>query len=165
MREPHILLLKKNVGELRKNLLNLFSAKSLRAFDKEVNLNVKQLFALGEYHFGFADALSTANWRQKVSRAYYGAYSVSKAVRLKTNGSYSTESRDHEKVSELPADFPNRATYANKLPLLRDDRNLCDYDHTAVVVDLVETLPDTLTLVRDFIGDARTYLRNKGVRV
>jgi len=165
MRSPHILLLNKNVTELKRELAHILSKKSALAFDGEVRENVKQLFSLGADHFEFARALSAVHWRQVVSRSYYGAYNISKAVRLAVKGQYSQETKDHERVGEFPDDFPDKNTYANRLRLLRDDRNLCDYDHTAVEADLGISSTDALTLVGTFVFDARGYLRARKYRV
>ena len=117
MRSPHILLLNKNVVDLKRELAHVLSKKSSLAFDAEVKQNVAQLFSLGENHFEFARTLSPIHWRQVVSRAYYGAYSVSKAIRLGVRGQYSQEVKDHEKIGEIPDDFPDKNTYANRLRL------------------------------------------------
>jgi hypothetical protein len=159
MRSPHILLLTKNVGELKRELASVLSKKSARAFDAEVKENVAQLFALGVHHFEFARSTPAVHWRQVVSRAYYGAYGVSRAVRLAVAGHYSREVKDHDKVGDLPDGFPDQNTYANRLRLLRDDRNLCDYDHTAAEADLALTVPDTLALVGALFAHARAYLK------
>lgn len=165
MRSPHILLLNKNVVDLKRELAHILSKKSALAFDGEVTKNVRQLFSLGVQHFEFAKALSPAHWRQIVSRCYYGAYNISKAVRLAVNGQYSQEVKDHERVGELPDDFPDKNTYANRLRLLRDDRNLCDYDHTTAEADLETGSTDALTLVGKLVVDARKYLRARKYRV
>lgn len=165
MRSPHILLLNKNVADIRRELGSILSRKSTAAFDAAVKENVIQLFSLGLHHFDFAKNLGNAHWRQIVSRSYYGAYSVSKAVRLAVYGQYSQEVKDHEKVGFLPDDFPDKNTYANRLRLLRDDRNLCDYDHTAVETDLGMSSSDTLVLVNEFVLHARTYLKARKYRV
>ena len=165
MKEPHILLLNKNVGELRRQLAGILSAKSARAFDAEIKENVVQLFKLGEEHYRFASNVHGSHWRQIVSRSYYAAYNISKAIRLMVNGHYSKEVKDHDHVGHLPDDFPNKSTYANKLGLLRDDRNLCDYDHTAFQTDLSATVGDTLRLLEGLVTDARKYLRERKVKV
>jgi hypothetical protein len=165
MKSPHILLLNKNVADLKRELARILSRKSSLAFDAEVKTNVAQLFSLGENHFEFARTLPSIYWRQVVSRSYYGAYSVSKAVRLAVRGQYSQEVKDHEKVGDLPDDFPDKSTYANRLRLLRDDRNLCDYDHTAVEADLGMSSSDALALVGNFVLHARGYLRARKYHV
>jgi hypothetical protein len=165
MKSPHILLLNKNVAELRRELAHILGKKSASAFDANVKLNVAQLFSLGLEHLTFAGTLGPTNWRQIVSRTYYAAYSVSKSVRLAVNGHYSREVRDHDKVGELPVDFPDKSTYANRLRLLRDDRNLCDYDHTVQEIDLGMNSTDALALVRTLVDHARGYLRKRKYRV
>lgn len=151
--------------ELKRELRGVLNKGSAAAFDAEVRTNVVQLFGLGEQHLEFAKAIPVIQWRQVVSRSYYGAYSVSKAVRLAVRGQYSRDVKDHEKVGELPDDFPDTSTYANRLRLLRDDRNLCDYDHTVVEGDLGSRGADTLTLVANFALHARGYLRARKFRV
>jgi hypothetical protein len=165
MRPPHILLLNKNVGELKRQLADVLGVRGTRAFEREVQRNVAQLFALGEEHFAFAQRLRPRHWRQIVSRTYYGAYLLSKALRLAVGGHYSSEVRDHEKIGELPDDFPERNTYSNRLRLLRDDRNLSDYDHTVREVDLALPRADAQRLVQDFISHARVYLNGRNFRV
>jgi hypothetical protein len=165
MKSPHILLIRKNVVELRQELGGVLSKKSLKAFDDEVIRNVVQLYGLGMEHLTFAGSLPSARWRQVISRAYYAAYSISKSVRLAVYGHYSQEVKDHDKVGELPDDFPDRNTFANRLRLLRDDRNLSDYDHTALEADLSSTRTDTLVLVTDLASRAAGYLRARKFRV
>ena len=165
MKPPHILLLNKNVVELKRQLAGILSTKSARTFDATIRKNVFQLFKLGEQHYMFARGIAASHWRQVVSRSYYAAYNVSKAIRLAVAGHYSQEVRDHEKVGELPDDFPDKNTYANKLRLLRDDRNLCDYDHTVAQADLGSTSADTLRLVERFIDHGKRYLNARKMRV
>lgn len=43
------------------------------------------------------------------------------------------------------------------------DRNLSDYDHTAVESDLVLTQDESESIVTDFIADLRAYLVSRGV--
>ena len=165
MKSPHILLLNKNVVELKRELGAVLSKKSMRGLELEIGKNVAQLFALGEGHFDFAAPVSAVHWRQIVSRSYYGAYLVSRAIRLAVTGHYSRESKDHEKIGDLPDDFPDRSTYANRLRLLHDDRKLCDYDHTALEADLATSRAETVALVREFIAHARQYLRARHFKV
>jgi len=151
--------------ELRNELAYVLSKKSVREFDAQVSKNVGELFALGEQHLTFAMALSANHWRQIVSRSYYGAYNVSKAVRLAVKGQYSREGKDHERIGELPDDLPNQNKYSNRLRVLRDDRNLSDYDHTIASTDLAISPAEAKVLVSDFLREARTYLRARKFRV
>lgn len=164
VKAPHILLASGNPQKLVKNIEHLISQRAVNALHQEIRRNVVGLFRLGEEHFSFASATPHTQWRQIISRTYYGAYNVARSVRLHHAGIYSTDSSDHKKIGELPSVFPNRNTYSNRLSVLRDDRNLCDYDHAAGENELVITVPDALTLVRGFIADARSYLRQTGVR-
>jgi hypothetical protein len=75
------------------------------------------------------------------------------------------DSSDHKKVDNLPDDFPNKNTYANRLNVLREDRNLSDYDHSARSDDLVYRIEDSDEIVGKFLRDARKYLRGRGVNV
>ena len=165
MKSPHLLRTGPNVRRMKENLVNVLDAVAINVIETEILANVAQLYALGRGHYLFAVRQRNRYWRQKVSRFYYAAYNVSRAVRLCVNGEYSTDSSDHKKIEELPNDFPNRNTYSNKLGVLRDDRNLCDYDHTAKIGELVLGIDDSQRLVEEFQLDARTYLRGRGVNL
>lgn len=164
MKSPHILLAASNPRRLVDNIEHLLSKRSVDALNREIKNNVIGLFRLGEEHYTFAAGLPGSSWRQIISRAYYGAYNVARSVRLHHSGAYSTDSSDHKKIEELPKGFPNQNTYTNRLSMLREDRNLCDYDHSVVETDLVFTVPEALRLVQGFVADSRTFLRNNGVR-
>lgn len=151
--------------KLHGNLVNVLEAAALDAIRAEIDANVSQLYALGRAHFQFARRLRTRDWRQKVSRLYYAAYNVSRAIRLCVHGEYSMDASDHRKIEALPDDFPNRATYANRLSVLREDRNLCDYDHSTERADLVIGVDASELMVSNFLLDTKKYLRNRGVRV
>lgn len=143
-------------------LLSADSEASLRSAHDE---NVRRLYRLGREQYRFARRLSAASWRQAVSRLYYGGYNAVRAVRLAVDGSYSQDASDHRKVGELPDDFPDRVRYGNRLRALRSDRNLCDYDHLAVVADLVELPDGWAALVRELLDAARDYLGDRGIVV
>ena len=89
----------------------------------------------------------------------------SAAVRLYVMGEYSTEVKDHQNVHKLPDDFPHRPRYVNQLPVLREDRNACDYDHAATASDLAIGAADSITLVEVFLNDVTAYLRGKGLKL
>lgn len=165
MKAPHLLRASGNVRKMKENLANVVDANALSAIQEEINRNVVQLFRLGKSHYSFALRQNNRSWRQRVSRLYYAAYNVSRAVRLCANGEFSTEVGDHKKIESLPDQFPQLNSYSNRLAILREDRNLCDYDHTANMGDLVNSVPDAITLVTDFLEDARVYLLGKGITV
>ncbi len=130
-----------------------------------VDRNVAQLFALGEDHHSFAVAITNAeHWRQKISRLYYGAYNVRRAINLKNNGSYSTDSSDHKDIEQIP-EIANRESHISNLRNLREDRNLADYHHLATVADLIIMPDDAVSFTTQFIVDCRQFLRGKGLSV
>jgi hypothetical protein len=163
MKSPHLLRAGANVRKVKDNLVNVVDATAISAIEAEICTNVAQLYALGRGHYYFAVRQNNRSWRQKISRLYYAAYNVSRAVRLCVNGEYSIDSSDHKRIEVLPDDFPNRNRYANRLGVLRDDRNLCDYDHTAKLTDLVVNVSDAAELVQQFLKDAHRYLKQRGV--
>ena len=165
MKTPHLLLAAGNPRRLKNNLVNVIDPTAISAIETEICANVAQLSILGRHHYLFAIRQNNHWWRQKISRLYYGAYNVSRAVRLCVSGDFSEDSSDHKKIGDLPNDFPNEATYKNRLNSLRDDRNLCDYDHTAHLADLGIGLNDAITFVAEFLRDARTYLKPRGVKL
>jgi len=162
---PHILLASGNVKRMQTNIAGLLSPASAAAIEDAIRTNVVQLYRLGRNHYLFARRQSNRDWRQKISRYYYGAYNISRSVRLFTNGDYSTDVSDHKKIESVPSGFPNTASYQNRLAALREDRNLCDYDHTALISSLSLGVQDTETLVADFLTDAKNYLTSRGVNL
>jgi hypothetical protein len=161
-----VLSLGKNPREVQRHLRPIIGKKATGKIEEDVLKQVKGLFGLGKQQYRFARRLPIGkDWRQIVSRSYYAAYNVSRAVRLMVHGEYSQDVKDHQRFDQLPGDFPSAATYGNKLGLLRDDRNLCDYDHMARPTDLTISATDAIALVGTFIADSVTYLTGKGVKV
>ncbi len=162
LREPHILLLG-NPQKVMRNLSTVLTAGQLARIQAAVNQEVKLLYELGISHYSFAQTVDARYWRQKISRLYYGAYNVKRAVTLCCDGTFSTESGDHNKIDQLPDGFDNAATYATKLRALREDRNLADYSHLASEADLVVSVEDAGVLVEGFLDDAHEYLTARGM--
>jgi hypothetical protein len=165
LKSPHILLAAGNLKKLKLNLVDVIDDNAIQAIEEEICCNAAKLYLLGKHHYIFATKQNKNAWRQKVSRLYYGAYNVSRAVRLCVSGEYSGESGDHKKIGDLPKDFPTRASYSNRLTALRDDRNLCDYDHTARCADLSIGVAESVELVDEFLKDTRAYLGQRGVKI
>jgi hypothetical protein len=160
---PHILLASTNIRRMKTNLTGIIPPQAIDQIETALLDNVAQLYTLGRTHFLFARRQNNRAWRQKVSRFYYGAYNASRALRLCERGDFSTDASDHKKVGDLPGPLPSRARFENQLNALRDDRNLCDYDHTATIGDLVLGLLPTEQLVTDFLAESKTYLLARGV--
>jgi hypothetical protein len=163
MKSPHLLRAGANLRKLKDNLVNVIDAGAIAAIESEIRANAAQLYSLGRNHYLFATRQNSRAWRQKISRLYYAAFNVSRAVRLCVTGDHSTDVSDHKKIEALPDDFPNKSRYSNQLGVLREDRNLCDYDHTAKVADLVVGVTEANELVEQFLDDAQGYLRQRGV--
>jgi hypothetical protein len=160
---PHILLICGNLQKVPRNLAHVLDQPALAMIQAEINRNVRQLFALGESHFTFAKNQPPRYWRQKVSRCYYGAYNVSRALRLASTGDYSTESDDHKRIGQLPDGMPDRDRFSNGLKGLREDRNSCDYDHTISESHLIMVPDDAIQLVGEFVNVADKYLIDRGL--
>lgn len=154
-----------NLRRVKKHLSGILDPPALEAIEREIERHVQGLYTLALAHHRFAKSQAPAQWRQKVSRLYYAAYNASKATRMYVNGDFSTETSDHKKVGELPNDFPQKPTYANQLSVLREDRNLSDYDHVSGVKDLTSTPREHAKVVEDFLQDVREYLKSKGIEV
>jgi hypothetical protein len=145
------------------NIRHILDVSAVTAIENEIEKNTKELFALGEEHFNFAKHTSKFHWRQRISRFYYGAYNVRRAIPLYHNGTYNTDSSDHKKIDQMPTSLNNFDTHKIGLRNLREDRNLSDYDHSASESDLISTQDEYEQIVTDFIDDARTFLKDKGV--
>lgn len=163
LKEPHILLASSNPMRLIRNLPAVLTKQQIKKINAAIAAECVMLYRLGNEHYTFAASLPPTEWRQRTSRLYYAAYNVKRAVVLRFDGSFSTESTDHAKVEQIPAELVNHATYAQKLKVLRDDRNLADYSHLASEVDLLIPIAESEDLVRSFLADARTYLIAQGV--
>ncbi|MCF9019713.1 MULTISPECIES: hypothetical protein [Pseudomonas syringae group] len=161
--EPHILLASANPQRLIKNLSHILSPDQLKLIEVEVNNNVRSLYGLGEAHYEFAIKINKREWRQIVSRLYYAAYNFKRALGLKSDGTYSTDSGDHQKIDQLPKALENAEAYKLQLKNLRDDRNLADYSHSAVEEDLLGATEETTVLVTNFMNDVKAFLIERGV--
>lgn len=163
IKKPHILLASANPVAMLENIKHIINEDAVLSIKKEIDKNVKELFMLGEEHFLFSTQIPIKFWRQKVSRLYYGIYNVRKSVMLNFQGEYHTDVSDHKNIDKIPDDFPNLNKYKNYLHVLRDDRNLADYDHSATVDDLIIPIKDSEELVKQFIFDARDFLLVRGI--
>lgn len=165
IKEPHIFRVSSNPQSLVTNLAHLLAATELDKIRAEIRANIRDLYYLGNSHFQFARRLGANAWRQKVSRLYYAAYNTRWAVNLCWNGSFSTDSSDHKELHKMPDELQNVVIYRAKLVTLREDRNLCDYNHLAKEAHLVMPVSECLSVVSEFRRDAKSYLKNKGVIV
>lgn len=165
LREPHVLLASGNPQRLLRNLAHILTADELQKINIAILAEGQALYALGQSHFIFAMSLPLGEWRQNISRLYYAAYNVKRAISLMNDGGFSTESGDHQKIDILPDTIENKEIYKARLKTLRDDRNLCDYSHIATENDLLITVADARALVTTFMSDAKKFLLDKGVQL
>lgn len=154
--------LKINPRKVIRCLKGIVSEAELNKIEEELKKHIKKLVRLGEAHLRYANNLNGAgSWRQRVSRAYYACYSLSKAIRLAEDGIYSTDSSDHKKIGSLPNDFDDKPTWENKLTQFRADRNIADYDHSATEKELEVTSGTYLSDATLFTKKAKEYLKGK----
>jgi hypothetical protein len=163
LKEPHLFNAASNPLKIIRNLSGILLTTEIDKLHAEINANVIGLFKLGQAHFAFAQSVPNAEWRQRVSRLYYGAYNVRRAVALKYDGTFSTDSSDHQNVDKIPDSLNDAATYRIKLKNLREDRNLADYNHLAQETDLVVSPGEYEIMVTNFVQDAVQYLTSAGV--
>ena len=154
-----------NPSKIASAYTSFLAPAEIQKIQDEAKKHSAAMYNLGLSHYKFAISLTSAHWRQRISRLYYASYNVSKAVRFDNDGNHSTDVKDHSKVGSLPAAFPNKATYENQLSTLRDDRNSCDYDHLIRAPELVKSTSEYSLLVTAFLRDAHDYLTGRGVQL
>lgn len=165
LKAPHILLASNNVEEMLKNIEPIIGAGATRKLRIEIRKNVVELFRLGLTHMVFANKIKSREWRQKISRLYYAAYNIRRAIFLEFNGHFTTDSSDHRNVNQLPDDFPSKDVLGQQLRDMRQDRNLCDYSHGSKIADLIISPTDAEKFVAEFEKLARKYLTDRGVKI
>lgn len=148
-----------------KNLNHLLEATAIKRLIVEVDRNVLALYRLGDSHFLFARSISDTDWRQEISRLYYAAYNMRRALLLKDDGSFSTSSSDHQQVDVLPNKLPNKNSYSVKLRDLREDRNLADYSHLGSANDLIMQPDEAMDFVNNFRTDCSSLLKERGISI
>lgn len=160
MNDNHLLNI--NPRKIQRCLQNILTQQELDKIEAEVRVNVLHLLGLGRAHLVAARNLTgPASWRQKVSRGYYACYAVSRAVRLAHSGHYNQDVKDHDRVGDLPDDFPNGATWKDTLTKFRADRNAADYDHTFRPAELELPWREYLRQAQIFRQVATKYLRDR----
>lgn len=143
-------------------LTGIVDQSAIDSIELEIRRHSQMMFDLSLKHFRVAERLGTPDWRQKVSRAYYASYNCSKMLRYFVDGYHSKEVSDHKKIGDIPSDFPGRSIFFNRLQIMREDRNLCDYDHDARATDLSIGVSDSIELSRSFIRSSKQYVGGRG---
>jgi uncharacterized protein (UPF0332 family) len=162
MDDKHIL----NIGnpyKVIRCLEHFLSAHEIFKIHGEIKKNVRQLVKLSNAHYQAAKrAIGLACWRQRVSRAYYACYCMSRAIRLGVKGIYNTKPNDHESIGDLPSDFPSKNDWSDFLIKFRGDRNIADYDHTECRRSLEMSDAEYMEKTQEFLREAKNYLKIKG---
>lgn len=120
-------------------------------------------FRLGREHLADAkQALAANSDRATYSRAYYAAYSFSKAVRFIVSGHVSLKGDDHRSIGDLPKDIPDSVRWGSTLESLYDQRLRADYDNWSNTGSLYTLSPsDCVQEASDFHDVAEAYLHTK----
>lgn len=106
------------------------------------------------------------DWRAVVSRSYYAAYNASRGVRYVVNGFVKLDADDHKIVGDLPADFPDRASWSTFLVDLRKDRNIADYEPwEGIKSTLAQTPSASIGRAEEFLRQTKLYLRRRGIKL
>lgn len=143
-------------------LAGIIDQSAIDSIELEIRRHSQMMFDLSLKHFRVADRLGSPDWRQKVSRAYYASYNSSKMLRYFIEGYHSKEVSDHKKIGDIPTDFPQRSIFSNRLQIMREDRNLCDYDHDAHAIDLSIGVSESVDLSRSFMRSCKAYVGDRG---
>jgi len=152
-----------NLRKIKEGLKDLLGEEGCEKIETGIKNECQGLYSLALNHYRFANGLSRHQWRQKVSRYYYAAYMGSRTIRLYVHGDYSIDVKDHSKIGQIPSKFPKQSEFSNKLDLLREDRNTCDYDHNARASELNLTTSEAYDLVTEFLVQAQGFLQERGL--
>lgn len=154
----------RNHLEFRKLLQGLAGSRTLSWFDCAPLEMGRTWYALARTHLLSARHLlrDPRLRRSAVSRSYYAAYSASRCVRYLTSGFVKLDSDDHKCVGDLPADFPEKSSWASFLLDLRRDRNAADYEPWKT---LTFEPTEAVTRTGQFLTKCRRYLTKKGIRL
>jgi uncharacterized protein (UPF0332 family) len=166
--ERRVLNLVRNHGEFKETLSQLAMSRDLPALKSHVDAVVKCWIQLGREHLADANAaLASTRNRATLSRAYYAAYSSSKAVRYLVRGSVSLRGDDHGKAAaELPDDFPNVNSWTVDVAEMYANRLRADYDaFSDTPAEFSMTPQDAVAKAAAFVDDCVTYLAKRGVVV
>ena len=161
--ELDFIQLVRNHREFKRQLEALGLSPRLAVYDRKVRGVCCAWLGLAHQHLREAKRAKTARLGRSVySRAYYAAYSASKALRYLTAGVVSLHGDDHKKVGDLPADFPNLAAWTLDLSVLYEHRLRADYDNwTKTKAENKFTLAQALDKAEAFVRDCETYLQKE----
>jgi hypothetical protein len=137
-------------------------------FDLLVGAVAKCWMRLAVSHLREANQLSSLQCRRSFySRGYYAVYNASKAIRYLVSGYVSEKGDDHQKVSDLPDDFPDVVTWGSFLRDMYKHRLVADYDGWPNSMRQLNTDMEIASEnCKNFINVSKQYARNKyGVKL
>lgn len=161
--ERRLLKRVRNHAEFRSTLTELTLVNDLLVFDQQVVNVTRCWFNLGYEHLDDAKSANRAKRIRSVySRAYYSVYNASKAVRYHVNGVVSLKGDDHQKASDLPADFPNVASWTARIPEMYEHRLRADYDNWSLTPTAHTLKPsDCIAFAEQFLQECQQYIQAK----
>ena len=152
----------KNHAEFKQKLTKLKLTSDFGLLDAAVIDVTVSWFKLARQHAEELARLDPAQSPRAVySRAYYAAYSASKAVRYLSHGIVSLLGDDHRKVSELPDSFPNVDTWAKDLQVMYEHRLRADYDNWSKTASELTLKPvECADMAQRFLAICEQFLDN-----
>lgn len=152
-----------NHAEFKEKLKKLGLTSDLPTFDASVIEVVKSWVRLARQHAEELGKLDPDGLPRAVySRAYYTAYSASKAVRYMSRGAVSLKGDDHRKVSDLPDSFPDVDVWARQLQELYEHRLRADYDNWVETAHEHSLKPiECKALAEKFVTECLLFLKEK----
>ncbi len=152
-----------NYWEFAKRLDELGIQHASSHIKTEAQRVARRWFELGRAHLDDAKHADHGKRdRSAYSRAYYAAYSASKAVRYLHVGTVSLRGDDHGKAPDLPDDFPDVDRWSARITTLYEHRLRADYDNwlESPKHQRVST-GECVVWAEDFIEVARAYVHMK----
>jgi hypothetical protein len=158
----------KNHAETKRVLTKYNLLTTPSDFDLLVHAVAKCWMRLAVSHLKEAKEFSSLRFRRSFySRGYYAVYNASKAIRYLVSGHVSAKGDDHQKVSDLPDDFPDVGKWGSFLRDMYKNRLVADYDGWPNSVRELNTdMEIAFENCRNFIKVSKEYARNRcGVKL
>ena len=112
--------LKLNPNRIIAYLEPIILPEELEKIKRKVKKHISAMLFLSREHLSYAKGIKHGlGWRQKVSRSYYCCYIASRALRVAVLGSFDQTASDHDKINQIPDDFPDKHIWGNYLKQFR----------------------------------------------
>jgi len=132
-------------------------------FDSLMHAVARCWMKLAVLHLKEAKEFSSLRFRRSFhSRGYYAVYNASKSIRYLVSGQVSEKGDDHQKVSDLPDDFPDVSVWGSFLRHMYKSRLVADYDGWPNSSRMLNAhMKTALQSCNNFIKVSKEYARNK----